>query len=304
MVVFFMGKKVRLFLDSGAFSAWSKNAEIDIYEYIEFIQENRDILHVYANLDCIGDPKQTWKNQKIMEREGLSPLPTYHYGEDEKWLIRYLNKGYDYIALGGMVPIGVSQLRLWLDHLFSKYLCDGNGYPIVKVHGFGLTSLPLIVRYPWYSVDSTSWVITGRMGAIFVPLRRNDEWDYLNPIKIDVSTQSSKQNKINQHIKTIPSGLKKYVIEYIEEEGYVLGRSKLVNKSDGYELKENERWIGKPDRKGSRLCERVIKPGVSNVYQYRDELNVKYFLMLEKQIPKYPWPFHITRDNDLLGFDL
>ena len=35
-----MKNKVSLFLDSGAFSAWSKNTTIDIEDYISFIKEN------------------------------------------------------------------------------------------------------------------------------------------------------------------------------------------------------------------------------------------------------------------------
>jgi hypothetical protein len=33
-----------------------------------------------------------------------------------------------------------------------------------KVHGFGITSPWLVKRYPFYSVDSTSWKAGGRYG--------------------------------------------------------------------------------------------------------------------------------------------
>ena len=58
--------KVDLFLDSGAFSAETQGAKIDIQEYIDFIKEHQDVIEVYANLDVIGDPVSTWKNQKII----------------------------------------------------------------------------------------------------------------------------------------------------------------------------------------------------------------------------------------------
>lgn len=122
--------KVDLFLDSGAFSAWSQGVEIDIQEYISFIKEHEDIIEVYANLDDITSPQRTWDNQKIMEKAGLRPLPTFHYGEADEWLLRYLDAGHDYIALGGMVPISSDHLNTWLDRLFTKYLCSPMGSPI------------------------------------------------------------------------------------------------------------------------------------------------------------------------------
>ena len=50
--------KVELFLDSGAFSAFTQKVTIDIQEYIAFIKEHEDIIDVYANLDVIGMPEQ------------------------------------------------------------------------------------------------------------------------------------------------------------------------------------------------------------------------------------------------------
>ena len=47
--------RIKWFLDSGAFSAFTQGAEIDIQEYIEFIKEHKDYLEAYANLDVIGD---------------------------------------------------------------------------------------------------------------------------------------------------------------------------------------------------------------------------------------------------------
>ena len=112
--------KVDLFLDSGAYSAYSQGISINLDDYIAFIKENISSLNVYANLDVIGDPAKTWQNQRLMERAGLNSLPTFHYNENERWLRKYLDKGYDYIALGGMVPISNSHLVPWLDEIFKN----------------------------------------------------------------------------------------------------------------------------------------------------------------------------------------
>ena len=78
--------KVNLFLDSGAFSAFTQGAEINIVDYIAFIKKNKKYIETYAVLDVIGSAEKTWENQRIMEKAGLSPLPCFHFGEGVKWL--------------------------------------------------------------------------------------------------------------------------------------------------------------------------------------------------------------------------
>lgn len=285
---------VKLFLDSGAFSAWSKGAEIKIEEYIQFIKDNKEYIDMYSNLDVIGSAEGTWKNQKIMEKAGLSPIPVYHYGEDIKWLKKLLTLEYPYISLGGMVPISTKDLIHWLDELWSTYLTDDKGMPIVKVHGFGLTSLPLMLRYPWYSVDSTSWVVTGRMGAIYVPKMKNGEYIYdENSWKISVSNKSPDQKEAGQHLLTMAPAVRKLILEYIHGKGYVLGKSEFKKETQSYELKENEKWNEKKpkDKSALREVEILVERGISNDYKLRDEMNIQYFLDLEQSIQKWPWPF-------------
>jgi len=218
-------RKVDLFLDSGAFSAFTMKAEIDIQEYIAFIKEHKSIISVYANLDVIGSAEGTLKNQRIMEKAGLSPLPCFHYGDDEKYLKTYL-KEHKYIAFGGMVPIANAPLTKWLDHLFSKYICDKDGWPQWKIHGFGLTSIPLLLRYPWFSTDSTSWVMTSRMGSIYVPKKRGSSWAYdENVWKVCVSSQSPTKGDAGAHITTLPKAQRNILLEYVHEMGFELGSS-------------------------------------------------------------------------------
>lgn len=159
---------VKVFLDSGAFSAFSLGATIDLDEYCEYCKRNMDVIEVISVLDGIGDPLKTYQNQLAMEQRGVRPLPCFHYGEDERYLEWYLAH-YDHITLGGMVPISKPQLIHWLDRIWTKYLTKPDGSAKVKVHGFGLTQVPLIQRYPWYSTDSSSWVWTAANGGIMIP---------------------------------------------------------------------------------------------------------------------------------------
>lgn len=191
------GRKV--FLDSGAFSAFTKGVEVDLPKYCDYIKRNKDIIeHVDGTLlasvlDGIGDPLKTWQNQLAMEQLGVRPLPCFHYGEDERYLEWYI-ANYDYITLGGMVPISTPQLKLWLDRIWEKYLTDGSGRPRIKVHGFGLTTVSLMERYPWYSVDSSSWVQIARVGGmLLMPEAR----------VINVSNQSPQRRVEGQHVDTL-----------------------------------------------------------------------------------------------------
>jgi hypothetical protein len=279
-------KNIKIFLDSGAFSAFTKGVSIDINEYINFIKQYQNHLEIYANLDVIGDPEATLKNQKIMEEADLSPLPCFHYGEPIKYLKQYI-QNYDYIALGGMVPISSRDLTIWLDDLFSNHIP-----PNIKIHGFGLTSLKLLIRYPWYSVDSTSWCMTGRMGSIYVPRKRDNKYLYdENSWKICVSNRSPDKTQAGKHIDTFTPVQSNTILEYLNKIGYKLGRSDFFTSSKGYKLEENERWFGKAKVNGDREVEKIINKGLSNDYKLRDEVNIIYFLDLEKALPKWPWEF-------------
>lgn len=289
--------KVNLFLDSGAFSAYTQGIEIDIYSYIDFIKKNKKYIETYANLDAIGDPAKTLKNQRIMEKAGLRPLPCFHYGEPVKYLHTYL-KEYDYIALGGMVPISTKNLKPWLDDLFSNHLCDQKGNPKAKIHGFGMTALSLMLRYPWYSVDSTSWVVAGRMGGILIPKKTNGKYDYTkNPHKVTVSAKSPANKKKEAHFSTCSPAQQKIFREYYMSKGFKLGASEFRKEDPKtYELQKNEKW----NKKKESIIEKIIAPGLANDYKVRDEINILYFLDLEKTMKKWPWRFKIK--NKMKGF--
>lgn len=221
----------RFFLDSGAYSAWSQGAQIDIDEYCEFIRHNIEVLDVYACLDCIpGAPGKaattaqrdqaaeiTWENYLYMKAHGLDPLPVYHYGEDPKYLHRMIEYGCDYIGIGGLVGITSQNRMAWLDRVFAT-ICDAAGRPLVKTHGFGMTALPLIFRYPWYSVDSTSWLITTKNGAIYLPaIDSAGEFRFdTTPTPISVSNRNPRVTENGKHISSLGITAKAQVQKWLD----------------------------------------------------------------------------------------
>lgn len=165
-------QQAKVFLDSGAFSAHSLGVSIDINAYCDYIIRNKDILRIEDGavmasvLDGIGDPLKTWQNQLYMESKGAKPLPCFHYGEDPRYLEWYIER-YDYITIGGLVGRAQKDQQVWLDRMWNEYMVDGSGNPKLKVHAFGMTAPELMKRYPWYSVDSSSWIQAAAFGSIF-----------------------------------------------------------------------------------------------------------------------------------------
>lgn len=218
--------KAQIFLDSGAFSAFTLGVSISVEEYCEYIKRNMDIIRVEDNvvmasvLDGIGDPLQTWRNQLEMELRGAKPLPCFHAGEDERYLEWYV-KNYEYITLGGMVGSSTKQLCIWLDRMWDRYLTDGSGRARIKVHGFGITAVPIMERYPWYSCDSSSWIQSAAFGSIVTP-------DY-GPLS--VSEKSPSRHDAGQHVTTLTPIEQDHILQYLENQGFTYERLSTVYES-------------------------------------------------------------------------
>jgi hypothetical protein len=275
-----------LFLDSGAFSAHTQGIKIDIDNYINFIKENQCCISFYANLDVVNDPKTTLKHQKIMESAGLNPVPVFHVGNTIEYLYHYI-ENYNYICIGGMVGKLPNYLIEYLDSYFS-IISDKKGYPQIKIHGFGLTSVNLLLRYPWYSVDSSSWATISRMGAVLIPKLKNNKWDFRDvPWQVGFTARSPLNQDKLKHYKNLSPVLKRNVKLYIEKKGYSIGKSKFVNVNTDYKIKRGEElWYKKGE-----IVERVIEHGISNNHRMRNELNVLYFQDVADNMLEWPWPF-------------
>ncbi len=162
-----MKKEVSLFLDSGAHSFYMKSKlknesfsdkEFSDYfvSYMDFIKKNINYVDVYVNLDVINDPEKSYENYLIMKRNGLGDaIPVVHPGEDPKWMRKYLALNCGYVGVGGLGQFYTKDKYIvWAERIWNDCLLDSKGYPVVKVHGFAMTSLELMLRFPFFSVDS------------------------------------------------------------------------------------------------------------------------------------------------------
>lgn len=141
-----------VFADSGAYSAYTQGKDMDLHDYARWLTANRGHLAVMANLDDLTSAERTWRNQKVLEDEyGLAVLPTFHVSEPFSVLERYLDAGYAYIGLGGMVGKPAKALLWW------ALQCHQRAEGRAVFHGYGVTGWELLAALPWYSVDSSSW---------------------------------------------------------------------------------------------------------------------------------------------------
>lgn len=81
-----------------------------------------------------------------------------------------------------------------------------------------------MLRYDWYSCDSTTWVKHAAYGAIFVPRfnKRTGEPDYeKNPLLISTSEQSKYGTPNRPHFTRVhPKEVVKKIREYFEKKGW------------------------------------------------------------------------------------
>ena len=176
----------KLFIDSGAYSAWSKNKHIDVDDYIKFINENTDKFTLFASVDDIPgelkrkptlweqreSPAKSWHNylymrERVKDKDKL--LPVFHIGEDFRHLQNMLNATFSgqhipYIGLGGTVGLACTVKEDWYKQCFKIIQQSSN--PNVKVHAFGMTNLGILENYPFESADSTTWLMASMNGEL------------------------------------------------------------------------------------------------------------------------------------------
>jgi len=186
------GKESFGIVDSGAFTVWNKGGSIDIDEYIDKLVTLAPYFDVAANLDIIPGkqgmaasditPQMThdaakggWDNYIAIEKGLLDKggfdakkciMPIYHQGEHIDWLKTMVDYGCDYIGISPSNDYATTQRQHWLDDVYD-YLSSLSKLP--KTHGYAVTSPRLMKQYPWFSVDSASWVQQGGYGTVNTP---------------------------------------------------------------------------------------------------------------------------------------
>jgi hypothetical protein len=154
----------RLFLDSGAFSAWTRGLTVefeDLYELIDAFKPE-----VYVQLDVIGEPEGTRLNLERMRADGYRPLPVFTRGAPWSDLTRLLDEDEDYICLGNIAKAKKPVRMEWCGKVFAltRDWCERNDRPLTRYHAFGVTEQNVLTAFPFYSCDSSAALMVSAFG--------------------------------------------------------------------------------------------------------------------------------------------
>ncbi|MGA8555134.1 MAG: hypothetical protein WB630_12020 [Candidatus Acidiferrales bacterium] len=173
-----------MFLDSGAYSVWTKEKTIDIDEYVRFCLHIKKLAKcpvVFAALDVIPGNlenryptkqqietacQEGWENYQYMLRKDVECVMTFHQGESKHWLRKIVGNS-DYICVSPRkIDTSDEEKYAWLKEVFKFVPVD------LKVHGLGVASGKFMESFPFYSVDSSAWIQGGK-GASYIYFDRN-----------------------------------------------------------------------------------------------------------------------------------
>lgn len=217
----------KLFVDSGAYTAYTQGIRIDVDSYIHYLNSLTERLTIFAQLDTIPGrfgqektkeekleaPKLSWENYLYMRERLKEPkklLPIFHQGEDYDWLwnmLEYKDENGEHIPYIGISPaVDVPGLEEFLTRSFDIISKSSN--PKVKTHAFGMTQLAMLEKYPYTSADSTSWKLSAAMGSIYTPYGL-----------VYVSDRGSKDKS---YIKNQPKEAQENLLKWISDCGYTL----------------------------------------------------------------------------------
>jgi hypothetical protein len=270
------------FLDSGAHSLYTKYVidrghrdgyafydTDEFWSYVDsyagFVKKYIGGIDYYANVDVIFNPEKSWEVLKYLENtHKLSPVPVIHYGTSLDWIHKHLGAGYRYIGLGGLGQEATAKAyRKWADAVFDILCPLPNRTPIVRTHGFAMTAYDLMIRYPWWSVDSATWTKVAAFGSIFVPHRRSGKYIFdEQPYMVSISQDNPARKDYGKHYCSLTPIKKKLVHDWLEQIEVPFGETA-------------------PD--GT-----VIEYGVTNRHSERKIANLKFFEELRKWLGPYP----------------
>lgn len=171
----FGGKGVRLFIDSGAHTYQNdpkyENVTVEEWEehlkkYLKWVERNKDYIFAIASFDfenVVGAEKVSEWNRKYFEpfmlHTGIPVCFVWHQNSYYDW--KSYCQRYPYVGFSSVNTEGVAiDLNEYKDKLKTA-----EKYGSV-VHGFGMTRTSMLTELPFYTVDSTTWLVGLQYGEI------------------------------------------------------------------------------------------------------------------------------------------
>jgi hypothetical protein len=179
-----------LLLDSGGYTALVKNMPIELPQYIDYLNKNK--VKTAITLD-VPDFHKTIENTYELKRStNTKILPVYHDTEfldiKKRGVIEKYCADFDYLCLAGLN-------RKMLDKKNKEQMGNfifSHTKNKIKVHGLAVTNKPFMEKYPFYSVDSTTWLNPAMFGTTKLVTNKNlvnyrsKKVHYLDRISADV----------------------------------------------------------------------------------------------------------------------
>lgn len=229
----------KLFVDSGAHSAHTKGVKLDVDEYMNFVNSNIDKLDVYVQVDKIPGvyrkpktlkdwleaPAISWENYKYMHAHSADPsklMSVFHQGESFDWLKNMCEYEFEdgtkipYIGLSPRGDVSLSKKYDFCAKCFSVIQNSSN--PNVKTHALGATSLKMLERLPFYSADSTTWVLVSAFGQVWVPSTLFGDSEEVG-VKLGISNENKSHPTSTQCYWFESEEIRKKLDEYFESIG-------------------------------------------------------------------------------------
>lgn len=195
----FEGQNVRLFIDSGAHTYQNdpkyQDYDIDYWEkhlqgYLRWVEKNRKYIFAIASFDfenLVGpDVVDRWNREyfePFMLRTGIPVCFVWHQNSAQSW--NFYCKRYPYVGFSSVNTEGVAiDLNEYREKLKVAESCEA------VVHGFGMTRTSMLTELPFYTSDSTTWLVGLQYGEINywkenkMSRLKKDAWkgQYLSPI--------------------------------------------------------------------------------------------------------------------------
>lgn len=183
---------VEILLDSGAFTAWTKQQpDIDVQQLLKMYRDfyrkySKYFKNIYyINLDKIPGTKGVSPtdedivealrvsddNFKILSAEfGNNVLPVFHMTEPRSRLHEVASMNPDYICLSPRQGIANKERLSWVQRVHVELRLHNSK---VETHGLATTGTDIMLNVPWRSVDSSSWVQYAAFGWICFPYKGN-----------------------------------------------------------------------------------------------------------------------------------
>jgi len=163
--------KGRVFLDSGAFTflrLFSQGKAVTdqtdyLKSYSRWLRKPPLKPDFYVTFDCRPEAKLTWEMTRKLQRMGIQPVPVYHGDASIDWVHRYADTGHKLIGLSKRFFLH-DRKTMWQ---FFDQVFNVTEKLKMAVHGLACTEASSLLRWPWYSVDSTSAAYASRCCRVY-----------------------------------------------------------------------------------------------------------------------------------------